>query len=229
MRVEHMLPMITPRAIRLVHRARPLCTAPSCLYAMFTLTFVFTNTHDPRYPWCFVSSSCSGAQAFDSSHQYVFVGHHHRTHHPPPVCAQVKRPLCRTQQKNITCVYHGPIGRPCDPATPSARRTCKHSRKCMLSCVHRTCCGRESTSCRLHKRVRGSVSKICFFVVHTSSFSHIFLHAMLTLHVARSLACVHTQTQHQVLWVLLPRLLPSVFHACGLDPRAVSQQLRPEA
>ena len=38
----------------------------------------------------------------------------------------------------------------------------------------------------LHKRVRGSVSKICFFVVHTSSFSHIFLHAMLTLHVARS-------------------------------------------
>jgi len=171
MRVEHMLPMITPRAIRLVHRARPLCTAPSCLYAMvtltfvftnthdpvplcsimfyslFTLTFVFTNTHDPRYPWCFVSSSCSGAQAFDSSHQYVFVGHHHRTHHPPPVCAQVKCPLCRTQQKNITCVYHGPTGRPCDPATPSARRTCKHSRKCMHSCVHPTCCGRESTSC----------------------------------------------------------------------------------
>jgi hypothetical protein len=41
--------MRATRAVRLVHRAHPLCTAPSWLHAMFTLTFVYTNTHAPRY------------------------------------------------------------------------------------------------------------------------------------------------------------------------------------
>ena len=37
------------RVVRLVHGARPMCTAPSFLPAMFTLVFVLSNTHDPRY------------------------------------------------------------------------------------------------------------------------------------------------------------------------------------
>jgi hypothetical protein len=49
MRMEHMLPLRATRAVCLVHRARPPCTAPSYLQAMFTHTFVFTNTHGLRY------------------------------------------------------------------------------------------------------------------------------------------------------------------------------------
>ena len=44
-----MLPLRVTRAARPVNRARALCTAPLCSHAIFTLTFVFTNTHDPRY------------------------------------------------------------------------------------------------------------------------------------------------------------------------------------
>lgn len=44
-----MLPIGATRAVCLVHRARHPCTAPSCLHATFTLTFVVANTHDNRY------------------------------------------------------------------------------------------------------------------------------------------------------------------------------------
>jgi hypothetical protein len=45
MRVEHMTPMRTTRAVRLVHRARPPCIAPSCLRAMFTPSSSCLQTH----------------------------------------------------------------------------------------------------------------------------------------------------------------------------------------
>ena len=43
MRLEHILPMRATRTVRLVHRARPLCTAHSCLHAMFTLFYKCTR------------------------------------------------------------------------------------------------------------------------------------------------------------------------------------------
>jgi hypothetical protein len=40
-----------------------LCVdASSCLHAIFTLAFVFTNTHGPRYPWL---SDANGEPTFD--------------------------------------------------------------------------------------------------------------------------------------------------------------------
>ena len=62
MRVEHMVSIRVTRAVRLVHRARPLCTALSCLHTMFTLTLVFTNTHDIyRYSTSFNRTNLSYA------------------------------------------------------------------------------------------------------------------------------------------------------------------------
>ena len=48
-RIQHMLPIRATRARRLVCRARPSFTSRSHVHAMFTPTFAFTNTHDPRY------------------------------------------------------------------------------------------------------------------------------------------------------------------------------------
>ena len=64
MRVEHVLPLRAARAVRLVHRTRPPCTAPLCLPGMFTLTFVLTNVHDPRYA---VRSAASAIAGFGSA------------------------------------------------------------------------------------------------------------------------------------------------------------------
>jgi hypothetical protein len=45
-----MLPTRATRSVRLVRRARPLSSTFSCLHRIFTHAFVFTNTHDTRYP-----------------------------------------------------------------------------------------------------------------------------------------------------------------------------------
>jgi hypothetical protein len=46
-----MLPTRATLAVLLVQLARSASTAPTCLCAMFTRNFVFTNTHCFRYHW----------------------------------------------------------------------------------------------------------------------------------------------------------------------------------
>jgi hypothetical protein len=51
-RMEPLLPTVVMCVARLVCRFPQSAAASSPLYAMFTLTFVFTNTHCPRYVEC---------------------------------------------------------------------------------------------------------------------------------------------------------------------------------